>query len=251
MTTESKVLLGCRAEVNVRSNLVPGRPCMILSSGYGIFGFEEPVQVALIRTLETFAIGWAQYEYVERNPSNATTDLLISSGINALDSVRRWVVSHEVGQLGLFGISFGANITMEVGLLASTDLMLLVNPVFDYVDYRQRQLGSETMRSWEKDAVVSLPYEREVKSYFRFIEEARHQDLLARIRSLSGRIIVCQGSADTILGRRYLKRVEKTVPHAEIHVIPHADHPFFDTSAIGAFLEIVRPALQEWSGSGR
>jgi hypothetical protein len=247
MPTMTELSLPCGFVIDVRSNIRAERPNVILSSGYGIFGFGEPVQTALVSRLEKLGIGWAQYTYVERNSKNDITDLLISSGTAALLRVYDWVSLQYPSKIGLFGISFGANVTLEAALQRDPALLLLVNPVVDYVDYRERQLGSDVMTRWKRDSVISLTYDgAEVISYYRFMEESRSQRLLTRVSSISAEIIACQGAADTILTTKYVEALSVVLSKFRFTVIDGADHVFASAGAIAGFLEAIDGGLRDW-----
>jgi pimeloyl-ACP methyl ester carboxylesterase len=250
MADSTRLDLGVGLELAIRSSLVEKRPCMVLSSGYGRFGYDEPIQLALIDALEEIGVGWIQYEYVERNANNPTTDLLISSGLHALRAACGWARARVTGPIGLFGISFGANISLEAALVDRPAIVLVVNPVFDYVEYRRQQLGLSAMERWAEAGATVITYDQDVRSYHRFIEEARHQDLLYRCRHIACKVVACQGEADPILGTRYLERFATACPQAQVHVIPGADHAYHDPDAIRHFVRIATSALNDWYRPG-
>ena len=250
LAASTRLELGVGMELALRSSLIGNRPCMVLSSGYGRFGHDEPIQLALIDALEETRVGWIQYQYAERNAHSQTTDLLISSGLHALRPTCRWARGQVTGAVGLFGISFGANISLEAAPLERPAVVLVVNPVFDYVDYRTQQLGETAMQRWADTGVTSISYDQDVRSYHRFMEEARHQDLMHRCRDIACKVVACQGEADPILGTRHLERLAAVCPQAQVHVIPGADHAYHDPYAIHQFMKIAASALHDWYRPG-
>ena len=248
MSLISELSLPCNLSIDLLSNARPGRPNVILSSGYGIFGFEEPVQKALVDRLDQLNIGWVQYTYAERNPKNTLTDLLISSGTATLIAVYDWLRAQGPLEIGLFGISFGANVTLEAALQRDPTLLLLINPVFDYIDYRTKQLGSHAMATWERESRITMEYDATtVVSYYRFIEEARNQHLLDRARSIGAEIIACQGDADPILTTSYVQELASASERFSSTIIAGADHVFGSDDAIERFLEAVSVRLRRWA----
>jgi pimeloyl-ACP methyl ester carboxylesterase len=249
MISETRIPLGLQMNVSVRSRLHTHRPYVVFSSGYGRFGFDEPLQLEVIKVLDRLAIGWVQYEYAERTSQSGMTDLLISSGLNALRSVCRWARAEVSAPLGLFGISFGGNISLEAALLERPSMVFVVNPVFDYVDYREQQLGEAQMLQWARDGVTAIQYERTVQSYYRFVDEARRQALMERVRDVPCRLIACQGSADPILGTRYLEELAKACPRAATHVIDGADHAMHEPHDVRQVAALAEGAAGEWLDS--
>ena len=248
MVIFDQLTLPAGLKVDTRSNIRPDRPNVILSSGYGIYGFEDPVQLALIDRLEELDIGWAQYTYAERNSKNRVTDLEISSGTASLLKVYDWVSSQHSSNIGLFGISFGGNVSLEAALQRNPTLVLLINPVFDYFDYRRLQLGPDVMDRWLREHRITMTYDdAKPVSYYRFIEEAETQNLLERVKELQTEIIACQGDADHILGTRYVEEFSRLSPRFSAVPIPGADHIFSSDAAITAFLAVVGERLQEWA----
>lgn len=249
MISETRIPVGLRMHVSVRSRLQIHRPYVVFSSGYGRFGFDEPLQLGVIRILERLGIGWVQYEYPERSSHGGMTDLLISSGLNALRSVCRWSRAEVRAPLGLFGISFGGNISLEAALLEDPSIVFVVNPVFDYVEYRKQQLGDAQMLQWARDGVTAIQYERTVQSYYRFVDEARHQALMERVRDVPCRVIACQGSADPILGTRYLEDLARACPRAATYVIDGADHAMHEPNDVQQVAAVAEGAAGEWLDS--
>jgi pimeloyl-ACP methyl ester carboxylesterase len=247
----SELTLPGNLRLDLQSSVRLGRPSVVLSSGYGIFGFGEPLQVALTARLDELDIGWVQYTYPERNAKNRITDLLISSGAGALLGVYDWLRSRGPSEIGMFGISFGANVTLEVALQRDPKLIMLVNPVFDYVDYRTKQLGEDAMARWGRDGRITIDYESaEVVSYYRFIEEARDQDLLRRCASINADVIACQGDADPILTAANVRTLANCSPRFSSVIAPGADHVFTSEAAVSCFLDAVDVRLRRWGHDG-
>jgi pimeloyl-ACP methyl ester carboxylesterase len=241
---EQDVDLGVNLSVPIREAIEGARHCVILSSGYGIFGYDEPVQLALIRALEARGIGWVQYRYVGRQ-ERVTTDLTLSSGLTALLAVTDWVQARGVDEISLFGISFGAAISLEAGLLRSIKSLLLINPVFDYVHYRTQQLGADEMRRWSERGALEMDYAHKVRTYYRFVEEASHQDLMRRATSIRSRVLVCQAADDPILGVGFASEFARANANVESHVIANADHVFAQPDAVAAFIRLATAFISD------
>src|SRR6266540_5876463 len=172
----------------------------ILSSGYGNDQFHEAVQLAFIDLLDQYGIGWAQYVYTERCEENKFTDLYISTGVSTLSWMYEWVQQQRSsGSICLFGYSFGASITLEVALIKRVSAAVVVNAVFDYVDYRTHQLGADAMVSWRNDLITYLSYDGSPYPLgYRFIQEAEQQDLERRVGAIDCEVYAFQAKNDAI-----------------------------------------------------
>ncbi len=241
---EDEVHVGINLSVPIRARIKERRRCVIMSSGYGIFGYDEPVQVELARVLEDCGIGWVQYQYVGRQ-DRVTTDLTLSSGLAALLAVIDWAHSQGVEDIALFGISFGAAISLEAGMLRPIEALLLINPVFDYVHYRTEQLGDDAMRRWRELGSLEMSYATPVRTYYRFMEEARNQDLVRRASSISSPMLLCQAADDPILGVGYASDFARANANVEYHVIQNADHVFAGPEGIAAFIKLAKSFVAE------
>ena len=233
--------------VDVQARVLPGRPALVLSSGFGIFGFDEPIQVSFTQLLQDLEVGWVQYTYAERNANNHTTDLLMSTAAAALDHVCAWTRSQGATKLGLFGISFGATISLELSIEHDIPLLILVNPVVDYVDFRSRQLGESAISTWEERRSATLDYGgREVSSGFRFMEEARGQRLIERLDAVASRVLIVQAALDEILGITSARVLASRLQDGQLYVVDGADHTFDSDDAVQSFLRIVEPEIRDW-----
>jgi pimeloyl-ACP methyl ester carboxylesterase len=239
-----QVELGINLSVPVREKIGDAQRCVILSSGYGVFGYDEPVQVALIGTLEDCGIGWVQYQYVGRQ-GGVTTDLTLSSGLAALLAVIDWTRAQGVEEISLFGISFGATISLEASLLRSIEALLLINPVFDYVHYRTQQIGGDAMRRWGELGALEMSYTNPVRTYYRFVEEARHQDLMRRAMAIPSRVLLCQAADDPILGLKFALDFARSNANVDCHVISNADHVFAGPEGIADFIGVAKPFITD------
>jgi hypothetical protein len=239
----------CNIQIDIRCNLKGSAPVtFILSSGYSIEGFDEPIQVALIELLERYGVKWVQYIYPERNPKNSMEDLYISTGCYTLDEVYRWVKTQVKDSIGLFGISFGANISLELALRATVETLIIVNAVFDYVDFRTKQLGEDAISRWAKDLITKLPYQdKALPLGYRFIQEAMGQKLEERAAGLGCRVHAFQGDADNIISPQHILRLAGVATNWYPHVVVGADHPFNTQKAIDGFISTIQPIIKSLS----
>jgi pimeloyl-ACP methyl ester carboxylesterase len=229
----------CNAHIDIKYEFFEESPItFILSSGYAITSFEEPVQVAFTKLLSSLHINWLQYIFPERNSKNEIEDLYISTGILTLNVLYDWVKQQVGTPIGLFGISFGGNISIEFAAKATVDALIIINVPFDYVDFRRKQLGDDVMRLWQKELVTQIPYAN--KSFplgYRFIQEAEAQNLRERACNITCDVHAFQGDQDSIIGIEDIVSLAESIPRWHAHVIQGADHAFNAESSIKLFLE--------------
>jgi pimeloyl-ACP methyl ester carboxylesterase len=231
----------------VRYHLPEDSPWVfILSGGYGGSLRPEPVQLTFIDVLEKCGMGWLQYVYPERWEKNRFTDLYISTGISTLAWLYEWIRDRCRGSIGLFGYSFGANIALEMALAKPVDAVVLVNAVFDYVDYRTQQLGREAMRNWQEELVVTLPYaEASYSLGYRFIQEAEQQDLERRAAAIQCEVHAFQAENDAIIRPTHIRALAGASAcwHANVVSGVHADHDFEHPTTLHSFAASIEPVL--------
>lgn len=250
------VTLPGNVEADVRYNLPSNAPGVcILSSGYGDDQFHEAVQLTLIDQLDAVGMAWVQYVYPERCSRNRFTDLYISTGIATLTWVMKWTDDLTNGlPCTLFGYSFGANISIEVALQSRVARLILVNTVFDYVDYREKQLGGEAISSWRRSQVAYLEYgNREYPLGLRFLQEAEQQDLAQRASDLDCDVYAFQAESDARLDPATIRELAKRSPrwHAWVIPGPDADHVLEDPAALRAFSSLAQPIVEKAVASDR
>jgi dienelactone hydrolase len=230
----------------VQYDIPAGSPLtFILSSGYGDDQFREAVQLSFIDVLNDHGIGWVQYVYPERCQDNRFRDLYISSGTSTLSWLFEWV-SDRSPSIGLFGYSFGANITLEVALNKPVAEVVVVNAVFDYVSYRTRQMGSETIDKWRNDYVSYLSYGGAAFPLgYRFLLEAEQQDLERRAEAIECDVYAFQAENDAIIRTDHIARLASSSEHWHAHVVTgkEADHYFEHPKTLRSFVEMVRPSI--------
>lgn len=217
----------------------------IFSSGYGIFNFEEPVQIALIELLSQYGINWVQYLYPERNPSNPFEDLYISTGLLSLSEVYRWVKKQVSGFIGLFGISFGGNISIELALKETLHTLIIINAVFDYVDFRNKQIGRDAMEAWQNTFVTKLAYQnKNLPICYRFIQEAEKQQLEERAYNVSCNVYAFQGDCDPIISPKHIQAIAAKKSNWHANVISGGDHVFDKKTSIDSFIKEIEPTIR-------
>jgi len=207
----------------------------ILSSGYGNDQFHEAAQLVLIDVLKQHDIGWVQYVYPERCPANAFTDLYISTGVSTLMWMYDWLRRRESGKICLFGYSFGGNISIEIALVRQLHALILLNPVFEYGEYRRQQLGMAAIKEWRRTKVIDLFYDGQPYPLgYRFLQEAERQDLEKRAASVNCEVHAFQAENDAILTPRAISGLAQASTLWEAHVVPgeNADHNFEHTEAL-------------------
>lgn len=222
---------------------------MVLSGGFGVRYFDEPIHLAMLPLLESTAVGWVQYAYNEWNTDGVAVAPRIESSAQILEDVLDRVSRHGPPRLVSFGISYGANIAAEVSLRRHVDLLVLVNPILDYPAYRGRQLGEERLKAWESSGSIVLDYHRgRLVSTFEFMREARRQHLLARLRSAPTPMVLFQGDRDALLSPEGLRSQVAGFDDVELRVVPGADHRFADPAALGSFVDALRSVIKDRMG---
>jgi len=236
----------CNINIDVRYHFQPEAPMtFIFSGGYGIFNFEEPVQVALIELLSKYRINWVQYLYPERNPSNSFEDLYISTGLQSLSEIYTWVKKQFSGPVGLFGISFGGNISIELALKETLRTLIIINAVFDYVDFRNKQIGGDAMEAWQNTFVTKLSYQnRDLPICYRFIQEAEKQQLQQRAEKVECDVYAFQGGSDPIISPKHIQELSVSTDNWHSKVVNGADHIFGDKKAINVFIREIEPIIK-------
>jgi fermentation-respiration switch protein FrsA (DUF1100 family) len=206
---------------------------VVLNSGYSIVGFDEPIQIALRTMLSKIGIGWIQFTFPERTEDSPVKDLYLSTGLLALKEVRRWASRRFSSALALFGISFGANIAIECALSSSVEFLLLVNTVFDYRAFREKQLGEQAFRDWERSGVTQIGYpNRKFPLGFRFIREADSQRLETRSLSIQCPVYAFQGTNDQFISVAHIERLATANPLWNAFLVPNTDHAFDKAEAV-------------------
>lgn len=239
--SENRIHIGCNLSIRIRFRLGnPTRPVVVMSSGYGPSSFDKPLPLALIDVFSQQGLNWVQYVYPERDPLNPINDLLLSGAIASLRAVLWWLRSTGYSSVALYGNSFGANISMETALLEPIEFVVLSNPVLDFVEYRERQLGSQKFQEWETNGFVTIDYERgPARASFRFIEEARHQDFVQRCSTVHCPVIAFQGEQDNILSPKECIRFANGLPNGRVILLPQGEHTIRDANS----LELVKVEL--------
>ncbi len=225
--------------IDIRED-IPKNPTMIviLSSGYSIIGFDEPIQVALGEWLSKKGIGWIQYTFPARNRNNTEKELYLSGGILSLMQLYDYAKDKYKTSIGLFGISFGGNISIEVALAKKIESLILVNPVFDYVDFRRKQLGDGKFDLWNKNRSIVLNYQSgNLPLSFHFIEECEKQDLERRAEGINCPVYAFQGEKDSIINPCHINKLSNIKDNWNAYTVPNADHGFTDIEAITYVLD--------------
>jgi hypothetical protein len=239
----------CNLDIDLKYEIEPDAPfTFILSSGYSIDGFEEPIQVALVELLREHNCNWIQYVFPERNPKTQIDDLYISSGLFTLSEVYKWAKGMVENKIGLFGISFGGNISLELALREPVESVILVNSVFDYVDFRRKQLGEKAMLSWHNTLIARLHYpERTFALGYRFIQEAEQQNLAERALQIECPVHAFQGLQDPFINSEQLLAIQAQRSSWRAYLVRGADHSFDQRVAIDAFLSEIEPVIKSIS----
>ncbi|HEY0738265.1 MAG TPA: YqiA/YcfP family alpha/beta fold hydrolase [Herpetosiphonaceae bacterium] len=241
----------CNVNVDIRYAFYAKSPLtFILSSGYSIIDFEEPIQVALIEVLSKYNINWLQYIYPERSYKNSFQDLYISTGLFTLNEIHKWVQKQTKGPISLFGISFGGNISIELALEKEISTLIIVNAVFDYVQFRTKQLGEKAMRDWQNKLVTELPYEnKSIPLGYRFIQEAENQSLEERAHNINCAVYAFQGDEDQIISPSHIQRLADSRNNWKAYIVDGADHAFNKEDAINNFIREIEPVIRSMSDS--
>lgn len=229
--------LGCNLKCTVQHSLINSdKPTVILSNGYGTIDFNRPVVRGIIRQIEKLEFNWLHYRYPEREPGAVSASLYISSGLSTLRAVYNWLIKEGFQNIGLFGISFGANISFELSLLEKVNFLVLVNPVIDYVAFRTKQLGCLLLEQWCKNGRIDLKYEDgEFECYYRFMEEAQHQKLAERLSNLQANTIVFQAEYDELIDLQASQIALSGLSKCTYILVPNAKHAFNQSGSIALF----------------
>jgi alpha/beta superfamily hydrolase len=236
----------CNITIDLRYEFQPEAPMtFIFSSGYGIFNFEEPVQVALTELLSKYRINWVQFLYPERNQSNAFGDLYISTGLLSLSEVYAWVKKQASSPIGLFGISFGGNISIELALKETLHTLIIINAVFDYVDFRSKQIGADAMEAWQNTFVTKLSYQhKKLPLCYRFIQEAERQKLEERAKKVNCDVYAFQGDCDPIISPKHIQELSAQTSNWHAKIISGGDHVFDKKPIIDEFIKEIEPVIK-------
>lgn len=236
----------CNTNIDIRYQFQPESPMtFIFSGGYGIFNFEEPVQVAFTELLSKYGINWVQYLYPERNPHNPFVDLYVSTGLLSLSEIYTWVKKQVHTPIGLFGISFGGNISIELALKEKLHSLIIINAVFDYVDFRTKQLGRGAMEAWRNTFVTTLAYQdKQLPVCYRFIQEAEQQQLEERAHNVTCDVYAFQGDSDPIISPKHIQKLAATTNNWHADVINGGDHIFNAKIAIDTFIHKIEPSIK-------
>lgn len=243
--SETKIELGCGISFPLRYKVIDtNRGVIILSSGFGINHFEEPVIAASRSAIEKAGGNWIQYIYPERVAANHIEDMTILGGVHSLRNVLRLARSLASSKIGLLGISYGASISLEVSMLETISSVVALNTPFDYTHYRRTQLGEEAFKRWESDGIVRLHYPPgSQRSSFRFLQEAQRQSLLSRCTNIGIPTLLAQGDKDPIIPSDFISYVSNRNPLVHSFLIRNADHVFDDRESINTFLSSAIPFL--------
>jgi pimeloyl-ACP methyl ester carboxylesterase len=247
MVIDTRIDLGCQIYMPVRA-LVDSehRGVVVLSSGYGIDNFDEPIIVSVRDALEEAGFGWLQYVYPERVPENGIEDMTVMGGVHLFNYLLQFIERRFTGVVGFFGISYGANVSIEASFLHKPSVLVAVNCPFDYARYREVQVGRARFEEWERTGVLELDYAgRRQRSSFRFLQEVRHQQLLERASMISTPTLLVQGGRDDIIPTDYVMHLSKQSHNIKHYIVSDADHVFADEECISKLVEVVVPFFLE------
>jgi len=244
MKTYSTIDIGCNIHIEYES-LIQNRSSQtfVLSNGFGAFGLNEPLFKGIKQKLEQYGCNYIHYLYPERQRERALFDLTISNGINYLCRVIDFLDSLNLKDYVLFGSSFGANISLEVGIQRNVSSLILVNPVIDYTKYRKMQIGKANYEEWILKGTFSFNYnETLVPLSFRFIQESKSQNLKDRISKIKSPIIAFQGLGDTILNYSDLKMVLEPNAKNQVYKL-NSGHKIIDDKSINEIFNVIKKTL--------
>lgn len=235
---------GLRIDLNYHANA--NSPVhVIFNSGYSILGFDEPIQIALRSLFSNLGFSWIQYTFPERTLGSPVEDLYLSTGLLALLEVHRWASLKFSSRPAMFGISFGANIAIEHALANTTEFLVLVNTVFDYRRFRERQLGDEAFKDWERTGMTTIIYaQKQFPLGFRFIREADAQNLEHRAQNLKCPVYAFQGMQDPFISVDHIERIAAVNSRWNTFLIPGADHAFDKKDSIESCVDTVKAILE-------
>ena len=244
MTFQATRLGSCAGlQIDVRYRLTwPKRPVVIYSVGYGTALYDGEPHNTIVETCDRHEINIVQYLYPERIHEPVTTDLLISSGYASLNHVYDWVVAQDYADIWLFGMSFGGNISCEFALNAGKRVrrLMLVNPITDYIEYRQNQLGEAAITAWQDTGTIVLDYnEGRFRSSSRFLDEARRQTLRERLAQMSNPVTIFQGAKDPCISVDSVMSIAARNPNISVRVLQDADHGVSDAVSIRQLRQIL------------
>lgn len=223
---------------------------VIFSSGYGNDGFSELAQLVIIKLFEKYGISSVQYVYPERSKLSLLDDLYISTGVATLMQVYDWVRERTSVPIILYGYSFGGNISLEVASIRTIESLLLVNCVFDYVEYRKQQMGYDRINEWKKSKLTYLSYGDDKYSLgYRFLIEAEQQNLETRAQEIGYHIYAFQAENDSIISTKYIYSLAKNNSKCTAHLIcgPYADHSLEHPDALKELARLASPLVEEIS----
>jgi pimeloyl-ACP methyl ester carboxylesterase len=163
----------------------------------------------------------------------------------ALEKVFKHLNNLGYYKIGLFGISFGGNISIELALRYKIDLLILINPVIDYFYFRKKQLNTNEFEKLNQNKEITIEYtDGKVRFSYDFILEAIQQDLKNRINILKGKILLFQSENDEFNDLLLLKEITNSVPYMNYFIVPNSSHSFKEEDAIQFFIEKVKKFIQ-------
>lgn len=236
---ELALAVNCYTRIRLSSPIRPTCKIVICSSGYGPPTFDRPLASAIAQELVVNDIAALQYVYPERYSKNRVSDLLLTTGVFYILQLLAWCHEQGYSQVGLYGNSFGGNISIETALIHQVDFMILSNAVLDFVHYRKAQLGSAKFSEWESNRLTTITYEDgSFTSSYRFIEEATQQKLAKRLLQLKMPLLVFLSENDEILQMKKLRSVFKSIGSRTVS-LPKTSHSITAAEA----LRVVREEL--------
>jgi pimeloyl-ACP methyl ester carboxylesterase len=197
---EKALSYGVNLQIPIRHSQQNSKRVVLISNGYNTWTSFRPIHKTITTAFTEQGFDWIHYLYPERTGSGHLHDLYISTGLAYLRFIHSYAVQLGYESIGLFGMSFGGNISMEASLSLETPFLILANPVFDYYDYRLQQIGSANMISWGENHTTQLKvYDTEIWAGHRFIVEATRQNLFQRAHNIQSATLAFQGEKDAIL----------------------------------------------------
>jgi hypothetical protein len=222
-------------------------PTIIISNGYGEFGLERPVYRQFKELINQLKFNWVHYLYPERINPKENQSLLISGGVRTLDFIYSWLKNKEYTKIGLFGVSFGANISLEFNMLRKVEFSILINTPIDYYQFRLNQLGYKDFSELEKrDVMVNYP-DFNVCMTYEFIEEALKQDLSERMVKIRSPVLSFQAEEDRYIDVQDSQNTFSRLPTCQFLRVPWASHRFTEQPAINFLSLRILSFLQDRS----
>ncbi len=174
-------------------------PSAVVLLVHGIGGQKNSdTHIDLAPKLAEIGIASLRFDFPGHGESGGCTlDLTIGHGAAVVDqmySVMRKAFPDV--PTGILGASFGGSAILQSKACGVADALVLRSPVSDYCAVRQRQLGAEGLRQWQRDGQIDGLISGGRQTPWRFYEEAATFDFFHKAKAETSPLLIVQGTKD-------------------------------------------------------